>query len=108
MQANIKYQSTINKRIFGPNQIGTKLIGRRFIRIINSPRERTKGAGGVCNPIGRTTISTNESTQSSQRLNHQPKSTHREGHSSSHIYSRGWPCLAPVEGEAFGSVKADA
>jgi len=27
-------------------------------------RERTDGAKGICNPIGRTTISTNQNTQS--------------------------------------------
>jgi len=38
-------------------------------------RERTKRAEEVCNPIGRTTISTNQTPQSSQGLNSQPKST---------------------------------
>jgi len=33
-------------------------------------RERTKRAEGVCNFIGRTTISTNQNPQISQRLNH--------------------------------------
>jgi hypothetical protein len=69
-------------------------------------RGRTEGAEGVCNLIGRTTISTNQTLQSPQGLNHQPKSTHRGSHGSSHIYSRGWPCGASVGGEAPGSVKA--
>ena len=34
-------------------------------------RERSEGAEGVCNPIGGTTISTNQYPQSSQALNHQ-------------------------------------
>jgi hypothetical protein len=38
-------------------------------------RERTEGAEGVCNPIGRTTIPTNQTPQSSQGLNHQPEYT---------------------------------
>jgi hypothetical protein len=38
----------------------------------NGVRERAEGAEGVCNPIGRTTIATN---QSSQGINHQPRST---------------------------------
>jgi hypothetical protein len=38
------------------------------------------------NPIGRTTISTN---QNSQGLNHQPRSTHGGTHGSSPICSRG-------------------
>ena len=32
-------------------------------------RERTEGAEGVCNPIEKTTISTNQTLQSSQVLN---------------------------------------
>ena len=39
-------------------------------------RERNEGAEGDCNPIGRTMISTYQTPQSSQELNHQPKSTH--------------------------------
>ena len=38
-------------------------------------RGRTEGAEGVCNTIGRTTISTNQSPRSSQRINHHPKGT---------------------------------
>jgi hypothetical protein len=33
-------------------------------------RERTKGVEGVCNPIGRTTISMNQTPQNSQGLSH--------------------------------------
>jgi len=44
---------------------------------IGSPKEEleeeTEGAEGVCNPRGRTTISTN---QSYQGRNHHPKTTH--------------------------------
>jgi hypothetical protein len=38
-------------------------------------RERIEGAEGVCNPIGRTRISNNQSPQSFQELNFQPKSS---------------------------------
>jgi hypothetical protein len=38
-------------------------------------RERTEGTKGVCNPIGGTTISTNQ-TAPPPRLSHQPRSTH--------------------------------
>jgi hypothetical protein len=38
-------------------------------------RARTAGAEGVCNPIGRITITTNQISQSSQGLNHQPEYT---------------------------------
>jgi hypothetical protein len=66
----------------------------------------TKGAEGVRNPIGRTTISTNQTPRSSQGLNHQPKSTHGGTHGSSCICSRGWLCQASVGEEALGPVKA--
>jgi hypothetical protein len=38
-------------------------------------REMTEGAEGVCNPIGTTIISTNQTLQTSQGLNYQPRST---------------------------------
>jgi hypothetical protein len=44
--------------------------------------------------------------QSSQGLNHQPKSTHAGTHDSDCICSRGWPCQSSVGGEALGPVKA--
>jgi hypothetical protein len=68
-------------------------------------RERTELAEGVCTPIGRTAIPTNQATQSSQGLNHQPKSTYGGTHDSSHIYSRGWPCQTSVGREILGPVK---
>ena len=60
---------------------------------------------GFYNPIGRTTISTNQTPHSSQGLNHQPKSTHGGTHGSSCICSRGWPCGTSKGGEALGPVK---
>ena len=51
-------------------------------------RERTEGAEGLCNSMGRTTISTNQTSQSYQGLSHQPKSTHGGAHGSSRICSR--------------------
>jgi hypothetical protein len=69
-------------------------------------RERTEGAEGVYNPIGRTTISANQTPQSSQGLNHQPKITHGDSYGSSCICSRGWPCWASMGGEALDPVKA--
>jgi hypothetical protein len=69
-------------------------------------REKTEGAEGVCNPVGGTTISTNQTPQSSQGLNHQPRSTHGGTDGFSCIGSRGWPCWASMRGEAFGPVKA--
>ena len=43
-------------------------------------RERTEGVEGVCNPIGRTTISTNQFPKSSQGLNHQQRSARLQLH----------------------------
>jgi hypothetical protein len=69
-------------------------------------RGRTEGAEGVCNPIGRTTISTNQTPQSSHGLNHQPKSTRGGTHGSRCICSRGLPYLVSMGGEALGPVEA--
>ena len=48
-------------------------------------RERTKGAEGVCNPIGKRAVSTKQITQ---------------------ICSRGWTCWASMGGEALFPVNA--
>jgi hypothetical protein len=56
-------------------------------------REGLKELKGFVNPIGRTTISTNQTPQSSQGLNYQPKNTHGGTHGYSYICSRGWPYL---------------
>jgi hypothetical protein len=52
-------------------------------------RGRTEAAEGVCTPIGRTTKATNQTPQSSQGLNHQPKGTHGGTHGFTCICSRG-------------------
>jgi hypothetical protein len=66
-------------------------------------RERTEGAEGLCNCIGRAILSTN---QTSRGLNHQTKSTHGATHGSSCICSRAWPCWTLMRGEALDPVKA--
>jgi hypothetical protein len=68
-------------------------------------RERTQGAEGVCNPIGRITISTKQNPQSSQGLNHQPKSTHERTHGYSCICSKEWPYMASIGREAHCPLK---
>ena len=68
--------------------------------------ERTEGAEGACSPIGGTTIWANQYPQSSQGLNHQPKSTHGRTHGSTWICSRGWLCWTSKGGEALGPEKA--
>jgi len=65
--------------------------------------ERTEGDERICNTLGRTVMSTN---QTSQGLKHQPKSTHGETHGSSPMCSRGGPCGSSMGGEAFDPVKA--
>jgi hypothetical protein len=56
---------------------------------MGSPTEEleksTQEAEGICNPIGRTTISTNKTHQSSQGVSHQQKRTHRGTYGSSCI-----------------------
>jgi hypothetical protein len=69
-------------------------------------RGRTEGAEAVCIPIGRPTISNNQTLQDSHGLNPQPKSTYRGIRGSSHICSRGLSYLASVGGEARGTVDA--
>ena len=54
---------------------------------------KIEGAERDSTPIGKTTVSTNLTPQSSQGLNHGPKSTHGPVH-----YSRGLPLLALVKG----------
>jgi hypothetical protein len=68
-------------------------------------RESTQGAEGVWNPIGGTSIWTNQYPQSSLELYHQSKKTHGGTCGSSYICSRGWPSRSSMGGEAFGPVK---
>jgi hypothetical protein len=48
------------------------------------------------------TVSTGQTLQSSQRLDHQPKNTHGVTHGAGDICGRGWPCWTSVGGEALG------
>jgi hypothetical protein len=65
-------------------------------------RERTKGVEGVCSPIERATISTNQTPQSSQGLNHHPKNTHGGTHDFRYTCIRGWFYLSSMEGKTLG------
>jgi hypothetical protein len=69
-------------------------------------RERTQRAEEVCSPIGGTTIWTNQYPQSSQRLNHQSKSTQGGTQGLNCICSIGWSGGTSMRGEAIGLVKA--
>jgi hypothetical protein len=65
---------------------------------------RTEGGEGDCNPIGRTTLD-GQTTQCSQRLDHQPRSVPGGIHVSRHIYNRRWLCLTAMGGEVLGPVE---
>jgi hypothetical protein len=67
--------------------------------------EGQKDLKGIATP-GRTTVSINRTPQSSQTLNHQPKSIHGRVHGSSYICTRGLSYLPSVGREAFGFVEA--
>ena len=66
---------------------------------------RAEGVEEDGNPIWRT-ILINWTTQSSQGLNHQPKSIHRGIHSSRYTCSREWTSLISVGGEALSPMEA--
>ena len=57
---------------------------------------------GFAAPWGEQQVSTGQTSQTSQELDHQPKSTHGEAHNSVHICGRGWPCWTSVGGAALG------
>jgi hypothetical protein len=54
-------------------------------------------------PKRRTTISTNQTPQSSQGLNHQPRSHVPMAPA---VYRRRWPCLVSIGEVALGPMKA--
>jgi len=56
-------------------------------------RERTEGSERICNPIEEQQYQPARLPQSSQGLNHQPKSTHGGTHDSSCLCNRGWALL---------------
>jgi hypothetical protein len=65
---------------------------------------RTEVTSWFCNPMGRTSLLTNQIPQISQGLNLEAKNIHGGAHSSSCICSREWLYLA-VRGEALGPVE---
>ena len=70
-----------------------------------SIRGKTEGAERVCNLLGKTTLSTNQTPLSSQGPNHQSKSTHGGIIGSSYLCSRGWPCCVLMRAEASSLVE---
>jgi len=69
-------------------------------------RARTVGAEEVCNPIGRTTISTNQTPTKLPGTKPPTKEYTGNTHGFSWICSRGLSYLASLGGEALGSVEA--
>ena len=61
----------------------------------------TEGAEGVCSPMVEVTVSTGQTSLSSQGLDHQPKNTHGGTHGAGHICGRVWPCWSSMGGEAL-------
>ena len=55
-------QSLIQRRMLAANHCTEHRVPNRGVR------EGTEGVEGICNPIGRTTISTNQTAQNSQGL----------------------------------------
>ena len=64
---------------------------------------RNGGAEGDCNPIGRRMLA-GQSTHCSQKLDQEPRTVQTGSYGFSCIYSRGWPCLTSMGGEALGHV----
>jgi hypothetical protein len=64
--------------------------------------EGAEGAEGVYSPMEGARVSTGQIPQSSQVLDHQPKTTHVETHGAGRIPGRGWPCWTSVGGESLG------
>jgi len=67
--------------------------------------EKTEGAEGVCNLIGRTTTSTNLTLPELPGTKPPTNEYTRRDHDSSHVYNRGWHCLASIGGKALGPVE---
>ena len=67
---------------------------------------RIEESEGVCNSIGQTAISTNQTSQSFLGLNYQPEFTHGGSSGSRCILRRGGTYLVLVGGETLGHVKA--
>jgi hypothetical protein len=70
-------------------------------------RGRIEGTEGICNPIGRTTISTKELSYPSEFPGTKPLTkqyTWRDPWLQLYI-SRGWPYLASMGGEPIGAVE---
>jgi hypothetical protein len=59
-------------------------------------RGRAEGAEGYCNPIRRTTVSTNQDAMSSQRGSHQARKVHGLVHGTVHICRGRLSCLPSV------------
>jgi hypothetical protein len=75
-------------------------------RYIYLPKKVPKGLKGLAAPYEELQYELTGTPQSSQGLNHQPKSTHGGTHDSCHVCSRGGTSWSSMEGEDIGPVKA--
>jgi len=69
-------------------------------------RERTEGIEGICNPTGRTTISSNQTPPELSGTKYQSMRTHGGTHDFSHTCSRAWLFPASIGVKSIGLVKA--
>jgi hypothetical protein len=68
-------------------------------------RGRTAGTEGDCNPIGRTTISSNPDISEHPETKPPTKNIHCMAHDIWHIYSRGLPFLVSVRENVVNPLK---
>jgi hypothetical protein len=68
--------------------------------------EKYPGSWRGLKPQEGKSIWTNQYPQSSLELYHQSKKTHGRTCDSRYIWSRGWPSMSSMGGEALGPVKA--
>jgi hypothetical protein len=91
-------QKSVNVTYF-INKLKRKTFYEHTIRIWKSLQQNTA-------PLTRILTKQPPYPQSSQGLNHQPKSTHGTTHGSSSLCSTWWPCQTSMGGDVLGLVKA--
>jgi hypothetical protein len=87
-----------------PEQCGCRCHQTKFGDLEGIAGGRTGGVEGDCHPIGRTMLA-GQTTQSSQGLDHEPRSVQGEIHGFRYMCSRGWPSLTSMGREALGPVE---
>jgi hypothetical protein len=75
------------------------LIANHWVKVRDQygrVKGRTEGVEGDCNPIGRTTGSTNGDLSELSETKPKPRSIHGQVHGPRHMCSRGLSCMASV------------